>query len=156
MKSLKIMMVGLLAAWVGCDSGGGTSDPFVGHWSCMGVDTTTYTMPAGMAPLTENTAATVAITDDGHGNLTIVRTPANGAPMCTIMATLGADKMSFSYQPNQMCMTKNGVTQTFTMHLSTKTASGYSATSAWTLSGMNTAGATVAATGTGSSSCTPM
>jgi hypothetical protein len=144
MKRLTLALLVL----AGC--GGGNSDPFVGTWSCMGTSMVTYTQPAGMMPATNMNSQTTMISDDGTGKLTIMRMPSM-APPCTNTAHLNADKISFVWDAGQTCMLNNGITQTFTQVTAEITSTGYSNTSAYTLSGTN-----LMATATATGACTKM
>lgn len=145
----------LLAAMVpGC--GGSAADPFIGTWKCTGTDATSFSQPPNTMPTSEVNGASVVITDDGSGHLTRVRTPDNGAPVCTLHSTLNADRMSFTNVAGETCATKNGGTVTYKTGSAMISATGYTAASTWTFSGKTAGGAALVGDGTGTSTCSKM
>jgi hypothetical protein len=160
---------GLLFGLVACSSsssGGGSSssssatDPFVGSWDCSVSATISYSMP------TTNTAMntsmnTDVITDDGHGNLTIVRTGEGdaGFPTCTLHATLSADGQSTTAVTPESCPGTLGLTQTITSGTATIGSDGgttYTNRVTYTLEGTNAKGAPVTGTGLAMGMCAKM
>jgi hypothetical protein len=148
------LLVLVVAAGGAC--GGIQPDPFVGSWKCSGSEATSYSQPAGMMPTTETVGSTVVITDDGIGNLTRVRTPDNGNPVCTLHAKLALNRMTFNDTVGETCMTKVGNVVTYSSGSAMISDAGYTAMSRWTLTGKNTAGATLVGDGTATSTCTKM
>jgi hypothetical protein len=145
------------AALLGCSNTIVKNDPFVGHWSCNGSTTTSYTEPPNTPDVTTTTAATVAITDDGNGNLTNVRDPIDAGPPCTLHSTLSADGNSTTLKPGQTCTNANGATIAYTSGDSSMNSDGtYTTNSTWTVNGTTMKGAPLVGTGTGSGTCTKM
>jgi hypothetical protein len=89
--------------------GGAVSDPFVGTWVCTGTDDLTITMPAGIAPLTESTAATIVIVDNGTSTLSATRSTEGGAGCVTHSIVAGSNA---TLESGQTC-TSGGLTLTF-------------------------------------------
>ncbi len=141
----------------GTGGSGSTSDAFVGTWQCNGSETTTFSAPPNLSPQTESTAASVVITDNGGGSLTLVRTPETdaGTPPCTESAKLAADGKSFDLVAGQTCQTANGGTITYKTVTATLTSpTTYTSNGSWQLDGKTKTGATLTGTGTGTSTCT--
>lgn len=139
----------------GGDGGSTVSDGFVGTWSCMGSETTSFSQPPNTPPSTSNTAATVVITDDGMGNLTSVRTPEEAGVPCTLHSKLSSDGKSTTLDMGLTCTGPSGGTFTYTSGGSTLTnATSYTSTSTWTFSGTTMKGMPLVGTGSGMSTCT--
>jgi hypothetical protein len=118
---------------------------------------TTFTAPPNAPATTNSTASTVVITDDGMGAMTIVRTPVDGGPPCTLHSHLGADRKSSTLDAGQTCTTETGDIVSYTMGGSTLTATdAYTSSSSWTISGQTKTGAPLMGTGTGSATCGQM
>jgi hypothetical protein len=146
----------------GSDGGsdGSISDPFVGTWACTGTSTTNETMPTTMTTM-DDTMSSIVITDDGSGNLTIVRTPEGdaAAPPCTESATLGAGGMTATFKGMPMCTTATStISETFTTGMYTMGSGGttFAGMTTYSLSGTTSAGKAYAATGSSSSTCMKM
>jgi hypothetical protein len=85
---------------------GGPSDPFVGTWVCTGTDDLTVTMPAGIPPVTESTASTIVIVDDGSGTISATRSTEGGAGCVTRSTVAGSNA---TLESGQTC-TSGGLT----------------------------------------------
>jgi hypothetical protein len=72
-------------------SGGGSLDPFVGTWVCTGTDDLTVTTPPGIPPVTESTASTIVIVDDGSGTISATRSTEGGAGCVTRSIVAGSN-----------------------------------------------------------------
>jgi hypothetical protein len=160
MRPLSLLVPALLLATAcstssGGSGGAGSSDPFVGTWSCTGTSTTTFSQPPNTPPSTVNTASTTVITDDGMGNLTTDRTPIDAGPPCVLHSKLSSDGKSTTIETGQSCTVANGGTITYTSGGSTLTnPSTYASTATWTFSGMTMKGMPLVGTGSGMSTCT--
>ena len=82
-------------------SDGGTANPFVGTWVCTGTDDLTVTTPAGIPPVTESTAATIVIVDDGSSTISATRSTEGGAGCVTRSIVAGSNA---TLESGQTCM----------------------------------------------------
>jgi hypothetical protein len=87
---------------------GGTADPFVGTWVCTGTDDLTITTPTGIPPVTESTAATIVIADDGSSTISATRSTEGGAGCVTQSIVAGSNA---TLESGQTC-TSGGLTLT--------------------------------------------
>jgi hypothetical protein len=150
-----------LAILTACSSSnsGGSSDGFVGTWSCSGTYALTFTAPAGTPPYSGTTQDIDTIVDAGGGAITVQSQNDAGAG-CTIKATVSGNTATL--ESAQSCPLSDGLTLTYTSGTSTLNSSGYSSTYKFSFSGMITVrfdsgtSVTVSASGsgTGSSNCT--
>jgi hypothetical protein len=158
---LAATLPGALLGAVACSSSSssGQGDPFVGTWHCTLSVTVSYSMPT-TKPVMSTMMNTNVITDDGHGNLTLVRTgdEDGGSPPCTLHSTLSADRKSINAVTPEKCPGAAGITQTITSGMSTIGSGNdtYTSEVAFTLDGTGAQGATVAATGLATGTCTKM
>jgi hypothetical protein len=149
------VLLGPTACSSSSSSGGG--DAFVGTWQCTGSSTISYSMPTTKTVMNTGTNTNV-ITDDGHGNLTIVRTSEadGGNPPCTLHSTLSSDGKSINAVAPESCAGTAGVTQTITSGMATLGSGNdtYKTTVSYTLEGTSPTGGTVMATGLSHGTCT--
>jgi hypothetical protein len=134
------------------------SDPFVGTWQCVTNTTTMETAPV-MNTSTSITMASVTITDNGSGAVTVVRTPEGdgAAPPCTEHFTLGDAGMTLTANPNQTCQLPTAtLMQTITSGTFTIGSNGttYTTHVVESQSGTTSAGKPYQATATSMSTCT--
>ncbi len=157
--SLAVTLTGALLGATACSSSSssGSGDPFVGTWQCMGSGTVSYSMPTMNTVMNTNTNTNV-ITDDGRGNLTIVRTSDEdgGYPPCTLHSTLSSDGKSINAVAPESCAGTAGITQTITSGMATLGSGNdtYTSTVSYTLDGTGPMGGTVMATALSHATCT--
>ena len=103
---------------------------------------------------------TNVVTDDGHGNLTLIRSSDQdgGAPPCTLHSTLSAEGKSINAVAPESCALPAGVTQTVTSGMATIGAGNDTHTNkvSYTLEGTNAQGAAVIATSLSMATCMKM
>jgi hypothetical protein len=154
MRDRTILAASLALLAAACSSTSSGSDPFVGTWSCSDTSATTFTQPPNTPATNGSSTATVTITDDGKGNLTIVRNSSDGTPTCTLKSTLDSDGRSTTLTAGQTCTTANGGTVTYTSGGGTYNSDGTRTTqSAWTYNGTTSSGAAIVGTGSGTGTC---
>ena len=145
---------GVLAlAVAGCSSY--PQDPFLGTWQCSGEATNDYTQPAVSTQMV-GTMSTVAVSDDGRGNVTQIRTTSTGTT-CTYHSRLSSDGATLTAVTPESC-TSGSVTTTVTGGTSVMDPSDayFTSTSAYTLSGTNAMGQMVQGSGSASGTCSRM
>ena len=147
---------GLVAtALVACSNNGfGVSDPFVGTWSCTGTDALTPSQPPGAKPVSNSTAVTRRIVDNGDGTATSTSSDDAGST-CALRSKVSGSNATL--ESGQSCVVA-GFTLSFTSGTASVSGATLTLSASFTFSGTVTpdGGSPIQVAGTGTTSSTCM